>query len=101
QRGDEAGGLEQVGFPLPVRADEKLLPPGKLERGKAHVAKMPQGEFAQAHGGTGLFYRRKRRKGRVNPCRRTMSSPPAFPPLPPVKPKPMSFEASLAETTRT
>ena len=36
-------------FPCPLAPDEKLLPAGKFERGKAHVAKMPQGEFAQAH----------------------------------------------------
>jgi hypothetical protein len=46
---DEARRLEQIGFPLAVRAEKKMLPPGKFERGKPYIAKMPEGEFAQAH----------------------------------------------------
>ena len=51
QRREEARRFEQVGLSLPVRADEELLPAGKLERGKAHVSKMPQRDFFQAHTG--------------------------------------------------
>jgi len=51
QRRHEPRGFEQIGFPLAVGADEKMLPPGKIECGKAHVAKMPKRELTQAHGG--------------------------------------------------
>ena len=36
---------------LPVGSEEKLLPPGKFERGETHVAKVSQGEFAEVHTG--------------------------------------------------
>ena len=49
QRREKTCGLEQIGFPLAVRSHEEVLPPGKFERGESHIAKMPQGEFAQAH----------------------------------------------------
>src|SRR5689334_22674762 len=52
QRGEEPRRLEQVRLPLPVRADEKLLPPGKRERGKAHVTKMAKRDLVQPHRGT-------------------------------------------------
>src|SRR6266498_2177852 len=51
QRGHEPCGFEQIGFPMAVPANEKMLSSGKLERGKAHVAKMPERKFAQAHSG--------------------------------------------------
>src|SRR5687767_437447 len=50
QRGDESRRLEQIRFSLPVGTEQEMLAAGKFERSKAHVAKMPQGELAQAHG---------------------------------------------------
>ena len=65
QRREKTCGFEQIRFPLAVCAHEEVLPPGKFERGKSHIAKVPQGKFTQAHAGK-WPNRRKRRERGVN-----------------------------------
>ena len=38
-----------IRFPLAIRPDQKLLPPLQFQRGKAHVAKMAECKFTEAH----------------------------------------------------
>src|SRR3989442_8674397 len=64
QRAHKAGRFEQIGLPLAVGADEKMLPAGKFERSEAHVAKMPEREFAQLHAGQAGLNSRSPRKPR-------------------------------------
>ena len=51
ERGDETDGLEEVGFPLTIGTQKKLLPTRERKLRQRDVADVLKGEAAETHGG--------------------------------------------------